>query len=242
MIEERRLTELAHRAAYASCPVFSHFLEPSMIPMAENCAKQAGVYVLFSGGYENAERMMAAFSMDREETAFPITCLSLSWNEKYGSVGHRDLLGTVMGLGIAREATGDIVVADAEAYLFCEQGMARYIAENLTSAGRVNLNVTEKAGGIVAPEPKGVRIRITFSAPRLDAILSAGYGLSRGEAQKMIAAGLVKRNHIPEQRTDAQIEAGDLLSVRGLGRLKVEQMLGETKKGRRAAGVFRYGK
>ena len=242
MTDEKRLLELARRAAHEEKPAFSRFLEPSMIAVAQKCALQAGVRAVFSGGYEGAERVIAAFSAEDGEIDFPITCLALRWNKKYEGAGHRDLLGAVMGLGIDREATGDIVVGDAVAYLFSEREMARYIAQNLDSAGRARLTVTENEGGIEAPEPQGARARITFSSPRLDAILSAGYDLSRAEAQRMIAAGLVKLNHVPVQRTDAQVKEGDSLSARGLGRLKVEQMLGETKKGRFAARVFRYGK
>ncbi len=242
MTDEKRLFELAHRGAFADKPAFSRFLEPSMIPVAEKCARQAGAHVAFFGGYEGAERVVAAFSAGGGAIEYPIVCLALRWNQKYGAAGHRDLLGAVMGLGIDREATGDIVVADGVAYLFSEREMARYLRENLTSAGRVKLTVTEEAGGVVAAEPEGVRARITFSSPRLDAILSAGYDLSRAEAQRMIAAGLVKLNHVPVERTDAQVKEGDLLSARGHGRLKVEEMLGETKKGRLAARVFRYGK
>jgi RNA-binding protein YlmH len=242
MTDEKRLLELARRAAREGKPSFSRFLEPSMIPVAEKCARQAGARVAFFGGYESAERAIAAFTAEEEEIDYPIACLELRWNKKYGDAGHRDLLGAVMGLGIDREATGDIVVADGVAYLFAEREMARYIANNLASAGRARLTVTEKEGGIEAPEPEGVRARITFSSPRLDAILSAGYDLSRAEAQRMIAAGLVKQNHMPEERTDAQVREGDLLSARGLGRLRVEEMLGETKKGRLSARVFRYGK
>ncbi len=242
MTDEKRLLELARRAARGDAPSFSRFLEPSMIPVAEKCARQAGVGVRFFGGYEDAERTVAAFTAEDGEVDFPIACLALRWNRKYGDAGHRDLLGAVMGLGIDREATGDIVVADGVAYLFSEREMARYIAANLSSAGRAKLTVAENAGGIEAPEPEGVRSRITFSSPRLDAILSAGYDLSRAEAQRMISAGLVKLNHAPEERADAQVREGDLLSARGLGRLKIEEMLGETKKGRLAARVFRYGK
>jgi RNA-binding protein YlmH len=241
MTDEKRLLELARRGAREDRPAFSRFLEPSMIPVAEKCARQAGAQVLFSGGYEGAERVVAAFAAEAT-VDFPIACLEIRWNKKYADPGHRDLLGAVMGLGIDREATGDITVGDGVAHLFAERDMARYIMENLTSAGRAKLNVTQKEGDVEAPEPEGVRARITFSSPRLDAILSAGYDLSRTEAQRMIAAGLVKLNHVPQLRTDATVREGDLLSARGFGRLKVEEMLGETKKGRLAARVFRYGK
>ena len=84
-------------------------------------------------------------------------------------------------------------------------------------------------------------MRITLASPRLDAFVSAGYDLSRSEAQRLINAGLVKLNHVPETRTDTGVDAGDLISVRGYGRMKIEELLGQTRRGRLAAQVFRYG-
>jgi RNA-binding protein YlmH len=179
---------------------------------------------------------------DGDEAYYPIECLDLTWNTKFASVGHRDLLGAVMGLSIEREMTGDIVLAgEGKAYLFVIDDMADYIIANLESAGRATLKITRHEGDIECPEPEGVRIRITLASPRLDAFVSSGYNLSRSESQKLINAGLVKLNHVPEMRTDAGVNEGDLISVRGHGRMKVEEMLGQTKRGRLAAQVFRYG-
>lgn len=85
-------------------------------------------------------------------------------------------------------------------------------------------------------------MRVTVPALRLDAVLAAGYRLSRAEAQKLIRAGLVKLDHVPELRADARVEAGSLLSARGYGRLRVDEVQGETRKGRVGLMLFRYGR
>lgn len=242
MIEEKRFAELARRAALAGRTGYSRFLEPAMMPAAKKSARDAGALLEFSGGYPGAERVVAAFIADGDEAYYPIECLDVRWNTKFASIGHRDLLGAVMGLSIEREMTGDIVLAgDGLAYLFVISDMADYIMANLESAGRASLKITRHEGEVICPEPEGVRARITLASPRLDAFVSAGYDLSRSEAQKLINAGLVKLNHSPELRTDAGVNAGDLISVRGHGRMKVEEMLGQTRRGRLAAQVFRYG-
>ena len=83
-------------------------------------------------------------------------------------------------------------------------------------------------------------MRVTVSSPRLDAVLAAGLRLSRGEAQRLIDVGLVKRNHMEALRGDLHLEEGDLLSVRGYGRMRVEGFEGLTRKGRQAVRLFRY--
>lgn len=242
MTEEKRFLELARRAARAGRIGYSRFLEPSMVESARRCAREEGARIAFSGGYDGAERVVAAFYPEYDEPEYPIACLDLMWNPKFAAIGHRDLLGAVMGLSIEREVTGDILLlGEGKACLFVLEDMADYVAANLESAGRATLKIARHEGEIVCPEPEGVRARITLASPRLDAFVAAGYNLSRAEAQRLITAGLVKLNHVPDLHTDAAVEEGDLLSVRGCGRMKVEQMLGETRRGRLAAQVFRYG-
>ena len=242
-MEKRRFAELAQRAARAWRASYSHFIDPALIPLAKQCAAHEGGRVEFYGGYEGAERVVAGFFPEEDAPAdFPVECLEINWNAKFAKVEHRDLLGAVMGMSIERDATGDIVVAEnGRAYLFAERDMADYIAANLESAGRAHLAVARYDGRVEPPAPEGSYRRITIASARLDAFVSSGYNLSRGEAQRLIQAGLVKKDHVPELRADARVEEGSLISVRGYGRMRVEKMMGETKKGRLAANIFRYG-
>ncbi len=244
----KRLEELAVRAARSGRAQFSRFIEPSMQVSARTCANQAGVKVAFMGGYPDAERCIAAFYDDAppEEWEYPMEVLRISWNAKYSDPGHRDLLGAVMGLGIERDTTGDIAMGEYRgapcAYLFTVPEVVSYVCMNLDSAGRaaVKAQPAEETPSIRPPE--GTHMRITVQNMRLDAVLAAGYRLSRSEAQKLIAAGHVKLNHTVQLKTDARIDAGDLISARGFGRMKIEDIQGETRKGRQGVLVFRYGK
>lgn len=243
MDERKRLSELALRAAHTGRPQFTRFLEPSAERDVLAAAHAAGARVLFSGGYDGAERRIAAFYDDIPPEDFPITPLELRWNAKFADAQHRDLLGAVMGLGLERDATGDICMGEAPgtAYLFCTDDIAGYIAATLESAGRASLRIAPADEIRIAP-PEGSSFRATVQNLRLDAVLAAGYKLSRAEAQRLISAGLVKLNHVSEERTDARLEAGALISARGYGRLRLDEIQGETKKGRIGILLFRYGK
>ena len=243
MDERRRLEDLARRAARTGRTQFTRFLEPSSQPEASSAAHAEGVTAVFFGGFEDAERKMAAFCAGEPDEPFPIEALKLTWNAKFSDASHRDLLGAVMALGLKRETIGDIClgVSPGSAYLFCAAEVAESIIGSLESAGRAHLKVARADKLEIAP-PKGTEQRITVQAPRMDAVLAAGYRLSRAEAQRLIAAGLVKLNHIPELRGDVHLKAGDLISARGYGRLRVDAIQGETRKGRLAIRVFLYGK
>ena len=61
-------------------------------------------------------------------------------------------------------------------------------------------------------------------------------------AQRLIAGGLVKLNHEINLHADARLMEGDMISVRGHGRVRVTQFQGESRRGRQVVQVFRYGK
>lgn len=243
-LERKRLRELAMRAARSGEPGFTRFLEPSLESECRAAAHEAGARLALWGGYPDAERRIAAFYLDEPpaEADYPAACLELLWNPKYASPGHRDLLGAAMGLGLERDSLGDVALgaADGSAYLFVHRDVADYALSNLESAGRAKLKLRRFAGEPELRPPEGIAFRVTVPSFRLDAVLSAGLKLSRGEAQRLIGAGLVKRNHVEELRGDVQLDEGDLLSVRGYGRLRVDGFDGLTRKGRQAVRLFRY--
>ena len=243
-LDRRRLHELALRAGYAFDPCFTRFLEPSMEADARTAAREAGVELALWGGHDAAERRIAAFYTDAPpaEADYPLACLELQWNSKYAEPGHRDLLGAVMGLGLERDAVGDIAPgeADGTAYLFVHRDVETYITGNLDSAGRAKLKLRRAEMPPRLKPPEGISLRVTVSSFRLDAVLAAGLKLSRGEAQRLITSGQVKRNHAEILRGDARLEEGDLLSVRGHGRVRVDGFEGLTRKGRQAVRLFRY--
>jgi len=243
-LEKKRFRELALRARHGGAPAFTRFLEPPMEMDVRRAANQEGVQAAFFGGHADAERRIAALYDGEapEEWAYPIACLKLKWNSKYASPEHRDLLGAVMGLGLERSATGDITASADEgtAYLFVHSDVESYVCANLESAGRASLKVSPLTEEMRIKPPTGEEIRATTSGQRMDAVLAAGLKLSRSEAQRLISGGIVKRNHLEELRGDVHLEEGDLLSVRGHGRMRVEGFEGITRKGRQAVRLFRY--
>lgn len=243
MDAKNRLRELALRALHRGEAQFMRFIDPSEQNEVRAAANTAGVRVSFFGGHPDAERCVAAFYSEDEPGAYPIETVEIRWNPKFSAVGHRDLMGAVMALGLERETLGDICLGREEgrAYVFCIPEMADYLIGALESAGRASVK-TGRADKIDIAPPDGSETRATVQALRLDAVLAAGWNLSRGEAQKLIAAGLVKLNFAEETRADRKIEEGALISARGYGRVRVHAIEGETRRGRIAIRLFRYGK
>lgn len=240
---EKRLHELALRAARRGEAAFTHFMDLNQIQQAMTAANKERIHLILEGGYPDAERRIGAFydCEPPEEWQWPIQPVEISWRPQFGTPEHRDLLGALMALGFERERMGDIVLTDDKAYVFAEPEMAEYIVRSLESAGRVTVKCRLVEGVPDLPQPKGKIFRDTVASMRLDAVLAAGFSISRGDAAEQISRGKVFINQAQQLRGDITVCEGDLISLRGEGRLRVESIDGETRKGRIALKLFRYG-
>jgi RNA-binding protein YlmH len=223
---------------------WSGFLDPvSADKFYEVLSKERGVRVRLFGGYGYAERQMLGVCVDYLEIAdedFPIDVLDINYDSRFSrELSHRDFLGSILGLGIDRNRVGDIVVEGGAAHVFICREMSGYVIANLERVGNAKVKVgLGKAGGI--PEPSGQEMRLTVASLRLDAIISAGFNLSRGKAMELIAAERAFVNWSMQKSASAQVNEGDMVTVRGLGRVKLAEVGGRTKKGRLGIAVVRY--
>ena len=200
----------------------------------------------FFGGYEDSERNMLVYLPDYLDSSFlsgedsPIVCIEATYFEK-DTLSHRDFLGALMGAGISRETVGDISTQVGRCNFFITAEMAPYILQNFTSAGRTALHLTQiPLDQITIPEPETKEIRDTVSSLRLDSIISSGFRVGRSLACDYIHAGRAAINGLPCEKPDKLIPEGAKISVRGLGKIKLRTINGETKKGRISVILDRY--
>ncbi len=221
---------------------FSHFVSPhDLAVFVSKYRLSPDVRYKSFGGSQDAERVVLAFYPDFLEidnSDFPITALKIS---NLGAMTHRDVLGSVLGLGIKREMVGDIYFGDNNAYIMCEKTAADYIMYNLKTVGRQNVEVTLCDGDTVfSLKHKFEVVKIIVSSLRLDAVVSAVCKMSRADASKNIVSENVNLNFITQNNPDKKISQGDLVSVRHHGRFMVDAIVGETKKGRIILEVKKY--
>ena len=155
---------------------------------------------------------------------------------------HRDILGSLMGLGITRELVGDILLPRPG---LCQVAVLREAAPILLSqwegAGRYKVSLSEIPLDRLTPRPAQVKtIRDTVATPRLDAVTAAGFSLSRGKAAALIASGKVSLSHRECLKADRPVAEGDVLTCRGLGQCVVKEVPGQSKKGRTMLVIERY--
>ena len=157
----------------------------------------------------------------------PIAVVSIAWDGRYAAPQHRDVLGACLGLGLQRETLGDIRLEGDCAYVAATPAIADYLIENLHEVGRakVSLRATTES----SLRPSGRREVVNVPSLRLDAVLAQTLHLSRARAQTLIRGGAVQKNWQITDRTDAEIAQGDVLSIRGSGRIRVHSVQGEQK-------------
>ena len=93
---------------------------------------------------------------------------------------------------------------------------------------------------IVSREERTKEIRATVASLRLDAIVAAGFGISRSRAADDISSDKVKLNWQSAGSASKNVRQGDVLSMRGRGRVEVTEVRGQTKKGRTVVVLHRY--
>lgn len=174
------------------------------------------------------------------EAESPLTCLEARFYEKE-SLSHRDFLGALLGMGIARETIGDICVGADHCSFFVTAEIAPYVLQNFLSAGRVKLHIRQiPLTSLQPPKPATKEIMDTVASVRLDSVISSGFRIGRSLAAQYIQAGKAAVDGLPCEKPDKSIEEGAKISVRGLGKIKLKTIGGQTKKGRISITIDRY--
>ena len=200
----------------------------------------------FFGGYADAERKMLVYLPDYlEEDALieddsPVVCLRAAFYEG-DSPSHRDFLGALMGAGIGRETIGDICVGKEHCDFFVTAEIAPYLLQNFLSAGRAQLRISAiPLAQASIPEPEVKQIKDTLASLRLDSVISSGFRIGRSLASQYVTAGKAAIDGLPCEKPDKAVSQGAKISVRGLGKIKLTTVNGQTKKGRISVVIDRY--
>ncbi len=186
------------------------------------------------GGYDDAERKILCFYPDWDEGDMSdfLKIIKVS-HSGYKKLSHRDYLGSILSLGISRDAVGDILVADDFAQIIVKSEMADFIELNYNKAGRINLQA-EILGidKIEIPEQKIREVSDSVPSLRLDALVSSAFSLSRGNAAAFISAGSVYVNDVLVQKADFKVSEGAKIKVHRKGRAVLTEVGSISRKGR----------
>ena len=251
---KKRFIELSRLAYQREFITYSNFLNLNEIHILHSLSKEElyTKYIVF-GGYDAAERQMAAFLPDalylrwKETSAykqlpFPFCVLAITpLHQKYAEVlTHRDYLGAILNLGIERSKIGDILIEDGSAVIFIHESMKTFLEEELTRVRHTAVHVQEKAEQAFSYAPKYEEIKGTVASVRLDSLLSLAFSSSRTRLRTLIEDAKVFVNGRLITSNGYQLKEQDIVSVRGMGKFLYAGELSKTKKNRIYVVIHKY--
>lgn len=197
---------------------------------------QGDVKCRFFGGTKNAERQRAIlypqFSII-ENDDFQLTLFEINYPEKFVKIGHKQVLGSLMSLGVTRGKFGDILFAGERIQFFSTSELKDYIELEFQSIGRNSISLTALPfHQAIDHEEEWQEHHLTASSLRVDVLISSFFRLSRQKSQLFIQKGLVKVNWKKIEQPSFECDVGDVISVRKAGRAKIISLEGKTKKDR----------
>lgn len=188
----------------------------------------------FFGGYKNAE-MKRAISYDGD---YNITVFKLTYDKRYKDINHRNILGSVLALGIEKENIGDIIVQD-ETYLVVASEIKDYIEMNL-KVNNLEVQLAEVQIEDMEFYPDLTEKKVFTQSLRLDNIVSNVYNMSRNESKLLIQKGFVRINHRLITNPSYELKEQDLVSVRKKGRFVILEYIGTSRKDKNILNIGIY--
>ena len=256
-----RLDDLCDRGARGEAAV-SPYLTPREAKYARvhlSARIRGGTAVLW-GGYPEAERVRAFILPDYTEglvdpealAAHPVAALAEAGLDDLADVlreaicpicvkgsgfrelTHRDYLGSILGLGLERDAIGDILIPDTHnAILLTDTRVGDFLKTSLEKVATDTVKVSRVPEGTPLAGTRRLQpISDTVASERLDCVVAALCNLSREKAQMAVRAGLCELDYEAVEDCSTTVTAPAVISVRGYGKFAVHAFDGTTRKGR----------
>ncbi|MDD6058593.1 MAG: YlmH/Sll1252 family protein [Clostridiales bacterium] len=233
---KKRLIDLSRQADRKGIVLFSDFLNLNELNIYHRSLSLFDTKTESFGGVSNAERQIIAFIPDAlyYDWGYPIAALKIvpAYPKFAEKLGHRDILGAIMSLGLSRGKIGDILVAKDASYLLCEEGVVGYLKENLDKIRHTAVILSDICATELRIQQNFERREGIVASARLDSVIACVYRLSRSQASELIRTDKVFVNGRLTQNPTYLCKEQDLVSVRGMGRFVYVNCCGETNKGR----------
>lgn len=222
-----RVIDKAEQAIRTWEPVATDFLSPPELFEAQAAFERlTDIHTMAGGGYPQAERqrmVIARSEIPLEGEEVPLAALSIAGNFLFDTASHRDFLGSLLGTGLVRDKVGDIIVlGERGAQAIVVPELVEFLSSSLTQVRSVPVKTSQiEISELRVREPRKKEITTVEASMRLDAIASAGFGMSRSKMADMITGGDVRINWKSVTQSSHKVQSGDLIAIRGKGRLEV---------------------
>jgi len=190
------------------------------------------VHYIFYGGFATSERKIAIISdYIVNDYEHHVVILRLTYNAKFGTLRHPDVLGAILSLGLERKVVGDILVQSAEIFVALRENIASYVQQQLCQIGRQAIRVEQYDGAISEKHTHFNAKSIYVQSLRLDSLVSHVVRCNRDKAKGLIMKELVQVNGVIVSNYKVDYHVHDVVSIRKYGRVYIDAIM-KTKRER----------
>lgn len=217
-------------------PKLTDFLDPRQQFIVDSIRRQyEDIGSTATGALEDAERkrvLLFPSYYTPSDNDFSTRVVEVHYPTKFVTLKHKDVLGSMMSLGIDRSKFGDIRVQDGSIQFVVALEVLDYVRANFTSIGKVKVHIDEIEDPIdyFVQQEEWLTETLTVSSLRLDTVIASVFNISRQKSASLIQSGKVKVNWSEKDQVSLELQELDLLSIRGHGRVKLIMIEGRTKK------------
>ncbi len=222
-----RLIEQAEEVLRTWQPSWSSFLSGPELEDSRRLESLTELRVVRDGGRPDTERCRLQLSRSDQELPVeptPISGLRLEGNFLFDRAEPQDMRQALMDLGVKADDLGDLWLrGDRGAQAVCTPEAALHL-NGLTGQVRdVTLTVEAVSiDGLQWPAQRLPKQLTSVEAScRLDAIASAGFGLSRSKVIRQIKDGKLRLNWHPVRQASRELKVGDRLQLQDRGSVEV---------------------
>lgn len=229
-----KISDILLKAQTMYTPQLTDFLNLREQTILNNLInKYDDLYVHYFGGYENAERVRGIIAPDYfvpKNSDYGISMYEIRYPEKFANLHHGQILGSLTGSGVERDRFGDIITDGENWQFFVFESMSDYIEDQVQKIGPYKIHLIQKDfKDLLLPKDDSTDETISVQSLRLDTIIADVYDLSRQNAKTLVDHGKVQINWVANKNASSFITITDTLSVRGFGRIRINDIMGRSK-------------
>ena len=238
--ELETLLDYAEQALSKRKVIWSPFVSAQLIEEIQNKFNNLhDITCRYDGGFANAERKRICFMRSEEDinssnTQAPIKGIHLKGNFLFDRATQNEFRDVLHNLDVQADELGDLwLIRDRGAQAICTQKCADLLHKKISNLREVEIKIESVL--ISEMEIPFIRkekvINTVEASTRIDAIASAGFGLSRSKITTQIKQGCLRLNWKSNNQPSKSVNIGDLIQLDRKGSLKILN-IDKTKKER----------
>tara|TARA_Y100001968_G_scaffold147196_1_gene134667 strand:+ start:263 stop:1051 length:789 start_codon:yes stop_codon:yes gene_type:complete len=238
--ELETLLHFAEKALSERAEIWTPFVSAQLIEEVKNKFNNLNdISLLFEGGFPNAERKKICFLRSEERIQsssidIPVKGLFIKGNFLFDRAKQNDFREALHELNTQAGELGDIwLIRDRGAQAICSKKCADSLDKKNGKLREVEISIESldlSQMEIPFNRPEKV-INTVEASTRIDAIASAGFGLSRSKITTQIKKGFLRLNWALTEQPSKSLKIGDLIHLEKKGSLKILN-IDKTKKER----------